>query len=169
MIPFVITITKPRRPIPASLHVLRERALRLPLMLIYTVVSYRVFKGKVGNDNRHYRAEKCNERSRLLQPPPGRPFGCPPQAAPVRCGNRGIQETTSFLGTFCRNLPRRVDSAQLDRFEALLDCADADLFDWIAGRTRPPAEHDHDVMRLLRSFRYAPGHSGRQQNGELQC
>jgi succinate dehydrogenase flavin-adding protein (antitoxin of CptAB toxin-antitoxin module) len=36
----------------------------------------------------------------------------------------------------------------------LLDCADADLFDWIAGRSTPPPAYDHDVMRLLRSFRY---------------
>jgi antitoxin CptB len=86
-----------------------------------------------------------------------------------RCWHRGIQETDLILGTFCETSLAGLNSAQLDRFEALLDCADADLFDWIAGRTRPPAEHDHDVMRLLRSFRYAPGHSRRQQNGEPQC
>ena len=39
--------------------------------------------------------------------------------------------------------------AQLDRYEALLDCADADIFDWVSGRTAPPPEHDHDVTRLL--------------------
>jgi hypothetical protein len=58
----------------------------------------------------------------------------------------------SSLGSF--------DTGQLHRFEALLDCADVELFDWMAGRSLPPTEHDHDVMRLLHSFRYAPGHSG---------
>jgi antitoxin CptB len=39
----------------------------------------------------------------------------------------------------------------LDRFEALLDCTDADLFDWVTGQDTPPPEHDHDVMRMLRA------------------
>jgi len=34
----------------------------------------------------------------------------------------------------------------------LLECADADLFDWITGRAIPPPEYDHDVTRLLISF-----------------
>jgi succinate dehydrogenase flavin-adding protein (antitoxin of CptAB toxin-antitoxin module) len=37
------------------------------------------------------------------------------------------------------------------------DCAmqgdDAELFDWFTGRCTPAPAHDHDVMRLLRSFR----------------
>jgi hypothetical protein len=45
-----------------------------------------------------------------------------------------------------------LDSGQLGRFEALLDCTDPDLFDWIFGVSDPPPEHDHDVMQLLRSF-----------------
>jgi antitoxin CptB len=45
-----------------------------------------------------------------------------------------------------------LDNTQLARFEALLDCTDPDLFDWIFGGTAPPPEHDHDVMRLLRGF-----------------
>jgi hypothetical protein len=63
--------------------------------------------------------------------------------------------------SFSAHLPKSslagFDTAQLDRFEALLDCADVELFDWMAGRSLPPTEHDHDVMRLLRSFRYVPG------------
>ena len=34
----------------------------------------------------------------------------------------------------------------------MLECADADLFDWITGRAAPPPEHDHDVTRLLLAF-----------------
>jgi len=40
--------------------------------------------------------------------------------------------------------------------EALLDCADADIFDWVAGRSIPPPEHDHDVTRLLLAYSKAP-------------
>jgi antitoxin CptB len=69
-----------------------------------------------------------------------------------RCWHGGTQENDFILGSFAEASLSGFDSAQLDRFEALLDCADPDLFDWITGRTPPP--HDHDVMRLLRSFNY---------------
>ena len=50
--------------------------------------------------------------------------------------------------------PRGFDAAKLDRYEALLECPDADLFDWISGRTAPPPEYDSDVTRLLLAFRF---------------
>ena len=74
-----------------------------------------------------------------------------------RSWHRGTQESDLILGSFAEICLAAFDAAQLDRFEALLDCSDADLFDWVAGRSLPPMEHDHDVMRLLRTFRYAPG------------
>jgi len=58
-----------------------------------------------------------------------------------------------------------LDGAQLDRFEALLDCTDPDLFDWIFGGSAPPPEHDHDVLRLLRGF-CAGRHRRPQQDGQ---
>jgi antitoxin CptB len=80
-----------------------------------------------------------------------------------RCWNRGTQESDLILGTFAETSLADLDSAQLDRFEALLDCTDPDLFDWILGGKTPPEEHDHDVIRLLRSF-CAARHYGPQQN-----
>jgi antitoxin CptB len=74
-----------------------------------------------------------------------------------RSWHRGTQETDLILGSFAESSLASFDTAQLDRFEALLDCADVELFDWMAGRSLPPTEYDHDVMRLLRSFRYVPG------------
>ena len=80
--------------------------------------------------------------------------------------HRGTLESDLILGSCAEISLAGFDIAQLDRFEALLDCADHDLFDWMAGRSLPPTEYDHDVMRLLRSFRYAPGpqRSSRQTN-----
>jgi antitoxin CptB len=63
-----------------------------------------------------------------------------------RCWHRGTQESGLILG-----LPA-FNADQLDRFEALLDCADPDLFDWILVGSPPPSEYDHDVMGLLRAF-----------------
>ena len=69
-----------------------------------------------------------------------------------RCWHRGTQESDLILGPFAERSLASLDSAQLDRFEALLDCTDPDLFDWIFGCSAPPPEHDHDVMHLLRGF-----------------
>ena len=69
-----------------------------------------------------------------------------------RCWHRGTQESDLILGPFAEDSLKTLDSDQLGRFEALLDCPDSDLFDWIFGVSNPPPQHDHDVMQLLRSF-----------------
>jgi antitoxin CptB len=69
-----------------------------------------------------------------------------------RCWHRGTQESDLILGSFAEDSLKTLDGDQLGRFEALLDCTDPDLFDWIFGVSDPPPEHDHDVMRRLRSF-----------------
>ena len=71
-----------------------------------------------------------------------------------RSWHRGTQETDLLLGSFADDFLSGFDGAQLDRFEALLDCHDVDLFDWITGRCAPPREYDHDVMRLLRTSHF---------------
>jgi len=81
-----------------------------------------------------------------------------------RCWHRGTQENDLILGAFAETSLARLDSNQLDRFEALLDCPDTDLFDWILGGSRPPPEHDHDVMQLLRGFCAARHHIPSQHN-----
>jgi antitoxin CptB len=67
-----------------------------------------------------------------------------------RCWHRGTRESDLILGSFAEDSLKTLDSGQLGRFEALLDCTDPDLFDWIFGVSDPPPEHDHDVMELLR-------------------
>ena len=57
-----------------------------------------------------------------------------------------------ILGRFADEHLTRFDEAQLDRYEALLDCPDPDIFDWVSGRTPPPPDHDHDVTRLFLAF-----------------
>jgi antitoxin CptB len=71
-----------------------------------------------------------------------------------RCWHRGTQEIDLLLGSFAETSLAGFDGTQLDRFEALLEVADADLFDWITGRSTPPPEYNHDVMCLLRSSLY---------------
>ena len=61
-----------------------------------------------------------------------------------------------ILGRFADAHLAGFDEAQLDRYEALLDCADPDIFAWVSGRSAPPPEHDHDVTRLLFAFSNRP-------------
>jgi antitoxin CptB len=82
-----------------------------------------------------------------------------------RCWHRGTQESDLILGSFAEDSLKTLDSNQLGRFEALLDCTDPDLFDWIFGVSDPPPEHDHDVMELLRSFS-AERHRASRQIGQ---
>lgn len=73
-----------------------------------------------------------------------------------RSWHRGTKETDLLLGSFAERHLAALSNAQLDRYEALLEHNDADLFDWVAGRAAPPPEHDSDVLRLLIGFRYRP-------------
>ena len=82
-----------------------------------------------------------------------------------RCWHRGTQESDLILGSFAETSLTDLDSSQLDRFEALLECTDPDLFDWVLGGFAPPPQHDHDVMQLLRDFS-ARRHRERQQVGQ---
>jgi len=73
-------------------------------------------------------------------------------------GHRGTKESDLLLGAFAAAHLAGFSPAQLDRYEALLDESDGDLFDWITGREAPPPEKMSDVLGLLLSFRY-PGAS----------
>ena len=72
-----------------------------------------------------------------------------------RSWHRGTRESDLIMGRFADAYLAGFDADQLDRYEALLECSDADLFDWVAGRAAPPETQDHDVTRLLISFRPA--------------
>jgi antitoxin CptB len=60
------------------------------------------------------------------------------QRSLFRCWHRGTQESDLILGPFAETSLKDFDSSQLDRLEALLDCTDPDLFDWIVGASRRP-------------------------------
>ena len=66
--------------------------------------------------------------------------------------HRGTQENDLLLGRFAESRLAGLSSAELDQYEALLEVGDVDLFNWIAGRTPVPPEHDTPVMRMIIDF-----------------
>ena len=73
-----------------------------------------------------------------------------------RSWHRGTREADLILGSFAEANLASFDDARLGLYEALLDCPDADLLDWVSGRAMPPPEHDTAVTRLLLAFRFDP-------------
>ena len=67
--------------------------------------------------------------------------------------HRGTQEGDLVLGGFAERYVSGFDAGQLEAFEALLDQTDADLMDWISGRTAPPKSLDGPVFRLLMQYK----------------
>ena len=78
--------------------------------------------------------------------------------------HRGTQESDLLLGSFADSCLAVLDANQLNRFEALLDCSDPDLFEWILGDGPAPAEHDHDVLHLLRAYWSQRHHKALEQS-----
>ena len=73
-----------------------------------------------------------------------------------RAWHRGTKEMDLLMGSFADAHLSGFGRDQLDRFEALLDVPEPVVYDWLLGRSRPPADFDHDVMRLLLAFEYQP-------------
>jgi antitoxin CptB len=69
-----------------------------------------------------------------------------------RAHHMGTNENDLFFGGFADAHLASLSDAQLERFAALLDVNDTDLFLWATGAKPVPSDHDHDVMALLRAF-----------------
>lgn len=65
--------------------------------------------------------------------------------------HRGMKETDLLLGRFAERHLERLTEDQIARFAAILDESDNDLLDWITGKKPVPADHDNDVMALIRN------------------
>jgi antitoxin CptB len=71
-----------------------------------------------------------------------------------RSQHRGMVETDWFLGRFAERFISDMTDVQLDRFEALLDVGDNDVFSWVSGREPVPPDYQNDVMDLLIDFNH---------------
>jgi antitoxin CptB len=69
-----------------------------------------------------------------------------------RAQRRGFKEVDLIFGAYAERFLPGLDTAGLDRFEALLLAPDQDVYEWLRGAVQVPAEHDHEVFAGLKSF-----------------
>lgn len=69
-----------------------------------------------------------------------------------RAWHRGIKEMDIILGSFADKELAGLGADDLDRFEALLEVPDTQLYNWVSGREPVEAAHDHDLFRRICAF-----------------
>ena len=73
-----------------------------------------------------------------------------------RCWHRGTKELDLLIGAFADRYLEELDGPQLDDLEALLRVPEPVLYDWLLGKSAPPADYDSEVTRLLLAFQLRP-------------
>ena|SRR5215468_691412 len=73
-----------------------------------------------------------------------------------RSWHRGIREMDLIMGRFADACIERLDDAELDELERLMDVPDPEVYAWITGESVPPSDFDTPVLRQLRAFHHAP-------------
>lgn len=72
-----------------------------------------------------------------------------------RAWHRGTREMDLILGPYADAKLLTMPAAELDRFEALLEEMDTDLFDWLMGNVPTPPDADHALLADLLAFKTA--------------
>ena len=73
-----------------------------------------------------------------------------------RSWHRGTKEADMLLGRFADVHLATLDDGQLDRYEALLENPDPDLYAWVTELRPAPAEFDNDILVLLKQVQSGP-------------
>ena len=68
-----------------------------------------------------------------------------------RSWHRGTRELDLILGRFADRFLDNLTAEQLDRYEALIESPDPDIYRWVSGGEAPPAAHDNDVMAMIKN------------------
>ena len=74
-----------------------------------------------------------------------------------RAQRRGFRELDLMFGAFADTHLPGLDAEGLERFEALLSVPDWQMFDWLMGHQKVPAQFDTEIFAALRDYR---PHSG---------
>jgi antitoxin CptB len=69
-----------------------------------------------------------------------------------RSWHRGCKETDIILGNFSDQKLETLTPALLDVYERLLDEDDANIWDWISGKSSPSHEEYTPLITMFRSY-----------------
>ncbi len=69
-----------------------------------------------------------------------------------RSWRRGVREMDLIVGRFADAHIETFDDTALDDFERLIEVPNAELYAWVTGEVRAPAERDSAVLRALVAF-----------------
>lgn len=72
-----------------------------------------------------------------------------------RAWHRGTREMDLVLGPYADAHLEKLDAAELDRLEQLMDEEDTDLLKWVMGQEPPPASIDAALLAEIIAFRIA--------------
>lgn len=67
----------------------------------------------------------------------------------------GTKELDLVLGGFAKAHLKDLDGRQLDRYEALVEAENPEIYAWVIRHEPPPAEHDTDVLRMIQGYAQA--------------
>ncbi len=69
-----------------------------------------------------------------------------------RAWHRGIREMDLIMGQFADAEIARLNEAEIEAFELLIEVPDRDLFAWLTDAEETPANYDTGVFRKLKIF-----------------
>lgn len=71
-----------------------------------------------------------------------------------RSWHRGMKEMDLILGHFADTELDKLSPEELDLYEELIELPDGELYNWITGRDKTPAEHDTPLFARIRSLKH---------------
>lgn len=69
-----------------------------------------------------------------------------------RARYRGFKEADILVGGFAEQALGGMSAADLDAFEAILECNDHDIYAWVTGKTPPPSALDAEMIARMQAF-----------------
>jgi len=69
-----------------------------------------------------------------------------------RAWRRGVREMDLIVGRFADAHIGALEAGELDDFEKLIEAPNVDLYAWVVGTHRVPAQYDTAVLSKLRMF-----------------
>ena len=72
-----------------------------------------------------------------------------------RAMHRGFKEADFVIGGFAREQLSRLAPEELDRFEALLELNDHDIYAWVMGVKPPPQDIDSGLIQKMADYAFS--------------